>query len=147
MCFPQPAARDNSWNCKPLILPAFCHIIICNRVYEKSYPGCPRSYKINTKCLRRSALVFRRTKRLRRGSSGMRSLSLRTQGFVAGDKGKRGLSLSHCEHCGPEVRASAYGTPSLNTPCAPWCEKEDYWDLYYDIMEEVPESYAKHGIE
>ena len=28
-----------------------------------------------------------------------------------------------------------------------WCKTDDYWNLYYDIMEAVPESYAKHGVE
>lgn len=47
----------------------------------------------------------------------------------------------------PFVRASAYKDSVIEYTVRLWCKTEDYWDLYYDIMEAVPESYAKHGIE
>ena len=28
-----------------------------------------------------------------------------------------------------------------------WCNTEDYWELYSDIIEAVPEAYAAHGVE
>ncbi|MCI5866077.1 MAG: mechanosensitive ion channel [Cloacibacillus porcorum] len=47
----------------------------------------------------------------------------------------------------PFVRASAYKDSVIEYTVRVWCGTDDYWDLYYDIIEAVSESYARHGVE
>ena len=47
----------------------------------------------------------------------------------------------------PFVRVGAYKDSVIEYTVRLWCKTDDYWNLYYDIMEAVPESYAKHGVE
>ena len=46
----------------------------------------------------------------------------------------------------PFVRASAYKDSVIEYTVRVWCGTDDYWDLYYDIIEAVSESYARHGV-
>ena len=47
----------------------------------------------------------------------------------------------------PFVRASAYKDSVIEYTVRVWCGTDDYWDLYYDIIEAVSESYNRHGVE
>jgi len=37
----------------------------------------------------------------------------------------------------PLIRVSEHGDSSVNINCYVWCETKNYWDVYYDLMEEV----------
>ena len=47
----------------------------------------------------------------------------------------------------PFVRTSAYKDSSIEYTVRAWCATEDYWDVYNRLMEEVRESFARHGVE
>ncbi|MDO5116577.1 MAG: mechanosensitive ion channel family protein [Synergistaceae bacterium] len=47
----------------------------------------------------------------------------------------------------PFVRVSGYKDSVIEYSLRLWCKSEDYWNLYFDVMEAVPESYAKYGVE
>lgn len=44
----------------------------------------------------------------------------------------------------PFIRVSAY-KDNIEYTVRVWCKTEDYWNLYFDIIEAVPECYKKHG--
>lgn len=44
------------------------------------------------------------------------------------------------------VRVSAYNDCSVSYTCRVWCKCEDYWDVYYDMMEQVKVAFDKLGI-
>ena len=46
----------------------------------------------------------------------------------------------------PFVRVSGYGESCVNLITKTWCKTEDYWTVYYDIMENVREAYEANGI-
>lgn len=46
----------------------------------------------------------------------------------------------------PFIRVSGY-KEAVEYTVRVWCRTEDYWELYYDIMEAVPEAYAEYGAE
>ena len=46
----------------------------------------------------------------------------------------------------PFIRVSGY-KEAVEYTVRVWCRTEDYWDLYSDIMEAVPEAYAARGVE
>ena len=45
----------------------------------------------------------------------------------------------------PFVRVSGY-KESVEYTVRVWCRSEDYWELYSDIIEAVPQAYAAHGV-
>lgn len=47
----------------------------------------------------------------------------------------------------PFVRISAYRDSSIAYIVRVWCLTADYWDLYYDLLEKVKESFDRNGIE
>lgn len=47
----------------------------------------------------------------------------------------------------PFVRVSAYQDSSIQYTVRVWCATEDYWDLYYDLLEQVKEAFDQNGIE
>ncbi len=51
-----------------------------------------------------------------------------------------------CEPDEPFVRVSGYGESSVNLSTKTWCKTEDYWTLYYDIMENVREAFEQNDI-
>lgn len=47
----------------------------------------------------------------------------------------------------PFVRISAYNDSSISYLVRAWTTTEDYWDVYFDLLEKVRESYARNGVE
>lgn len=47
----------------------------------------------------------------------------------------------------PFVRVSAYKDSSIEYVLRVWCATEDYWDLYYDLLEQVKKAFDRAGIE
>lgn len=47
----------------------------------------------------------------------------------------------------PSVRVSKYGDSSIEYSVRAWCATEDYWTVYYDMLEQVKEAFDKSGIE
>lgn len=44
------------------------------------------------------------------------------------------------------VRISEYADSSINFTARVWVKKEDYWDVYFDVMEVLKEEYDKAGL-
>lgn len=47
----------------------------------------------------------------------------------------------------PFVRTTALGESSVNYTLRVWCAAEDYWGLYYDLLEQVRAAFDRAGIE
>ena len=47
----------------------------------------------------------------------------------------------------PAVYVSEYQSSSIEYLARLWTASEDYWDVYYSLIEEVRESFARHGVE
>lgn len=47
----------------------------------------------------------------------------------------------------PFVRVSAYKDSSIEYSIRVWCATADYWDLYYDLLEQVKRAFDQAGIE
>ena len=47
----------------------------------------------------------------------------------------------------PFVRVSAYLDSSVEYTVRVWCATQDYWDLYYDLLEQVKAAFDQAGIE
>lgn len=47
----------------------------------------------------------------------------------------------------PTVRLSAYNDSSIEYTIRVWTENAKYWDVHFDLMENIRESFAAHGIE
>lgn len=47
----------------------------------------------------------------------------------------------------PSVRVSKYGDSSIEYSVRVWCATEDYWTVYYDMLEQVKVAFDKSGIE
>lgn len=47
----------------------------------------------------------------------------------------------------PFVRVGAYQDSAIDYTVRVWCETPDYWDLYFDLLEQVKEAFDKNGIE
>ncbi|BEP30395.1 mechanosensitive ion channel family protein [Helicovermis profundi] len=46
----------------------------------------------------------------------------------------------------PFVRMSSHGESSIDFTLRVWCKSEDYWDIHFDLIEEVKEAFDKEGI-
>ena len=46
----------------------------------------------------------------------------------------------------PFVRVSAYQASSVEYNVRVWCATEDYWELYYDLLEQVRAAFDRNGI-
>ncbi len=46
----------------------------------------------------------------------------------------------------PFVRLSAFQDSCVQYTVRVWCETEDYWDLYYDLLEQVRDAFDAQGI-
>lgn len=46
----------------------------------------------------------------------------------------------------PFIRVCEYGASSINYTVRVWCKNEDYWDVYFDLLEAVPKFYEKYGV-
>ena len=47
----------------------------------------------------------------------------------------------------PFVRVSKYGDSSIEYTMRAWCATEDYWTVYYDMLEQVKAAFDKVGVE
>lgn len=47
----------------------------------------------------------------------------------------------------PFVRVSNYGDNAIEYTVRVWCATEDYWDLYFDLMEQVKAAFDQAGVE
>ena len=46
----------------------------------------------------------------------------------------------------PEVRIHEGGNGSIVVVVRPWCRKEDYWEVWFDVTEQVREAFIAEGI-
>ena len=47
----------------------------------------------------------------------------------------------------PFVRTTALGESSVSYTLRVWCATEDYWDLYYDLLEQIRAAFDREGVE
>lgn len=47
----------------------------------------------------------------------------------------------------PFVRLSAYKDSAIEYTVRAWCRGEDYWNVYFDLMEQAKQAFDKYGIE
>ena len=47
----------------------------------------------------------------------------------------------------PFIRVSAYGNSSIEYTLRCWCATGDYWEVYYDLLEQVKAAFDKAGVE
>ncbi len=47
----------------------------------------------------------------------------------------------------PSVRVSKYGESSIQYSMRVWCATQDYWTVYYDMLEQVKAAFDKAGVE
>ncbi len=47
----------------------------------------------------------------------------------------------------PFVRLSAHGESALTYTVRAWCKTENYWDVHFDLNEQVKEAFDKNGIQ
>lgn len=47
----------------------------------------------------------------------------------------------------PFARLSAYKDSSIDYTIRAWCLSEDYWTVYFDLLEQVKQAFDKYGIE
>lgn len=47
----------------------------------------------------------------------------------------------------PTVRVAKYGDSSIEYNMRVWCATGDYWDVYYDMLEQVKAAFDKAGVE
>ena len=47
----------------------------------------------------------------------------------------------------PAIYLNAYQSSSIEYVVRVWTRVEDYWDVYYEILERVRDSFARHGVE
>lgn len=47
----------------------------------------------------------------------------------------------------PFVRTSAYKDSSIEYTVRVWCANPDYWDVYYDLVEQVKQAFDREGIQ
>ena len=46
----------------------------------------------------------------------------------------------------PLIRVGEHAGSSVNINCYVWCNTENYWEVYYDLMEEVKLVFDREGI-
>lgn len=59
---------------------------------------------------------------------------------------KHALIIADDETKAPFARVSGYGESSVNITCRVWCKGSDYWEVYFDLMEQVKADFDKKGI-
>lgn len=47
----------------------------------------------------------------------------------------------------PTIRVSGYGDSAIEYVLRVWCDTGDYWDVYFDLMEQVKAAFDKAGVE
>ena len=47
----------------------------------------------------------------------------------------------------PAVRMLEHGESAIVLATRPWCKAEDYWDVYFDTIEQVRAAFIANGIE
>jgi small conductance mechanosensitive channel len=56
-------------------------------------------------------------------------------------------SFTITEPAEPFVRESAHNASSIDITARVWCKAENYWTLYFDLIEQVRVEFKKAGIE
>jgi small conductance mechanosensitive channel len=46
----------------------------------------------------------------------------------------------------PKIAVLEHADSSINIVCRPWVKADDYWDVYFDMMETVKKAFDKEGI-
>jgi small conductance mechanosensitive channel len=46
----------------------------------------------------------------------------------------------------PKIAVLEHADSSINIVCRPWVKADDYWDVYFDMMENVKKAFDKEGI-
>jgi small conductance mechanosensitive channel len=46
----------------------------------------------------------------------------------------------------PKIAVLEHGDSSINIVCRPWVKAADYWDVYFDMMENVKKAFDREGI-
>ena len=47
----------------------------------------------------------------------------------------------------PFIRVSGYGSSSVEYTLRCWCATGDYWDVYFDLLEQVKSAFDAAGVE
>lgn len=47
----------------------------------------------------------------------------------------------------PQIRVNGYGSSSVEYVVRVWCATADYWDVYFDLQEQVKAAFDKAGVE
>ena len=47
----------------------------------------------------------------------------------------------------PFARVSAYKDSAIEYTVRIWCRTEDYWNVYYDLLEEIKAGFERDGVE
>ena len=47
----------------------------------------------------------------------------------------------------PLIRVSGYGSSSIEYILRAWCATEDYWTVYFDLLEQVKAAFDRAGVE
>lgn len=68
----------------------------------------------------------------------------KVKGVIAEVVNSQALALKDPE---PFIRLFEHSDSALTYTVRVWCKNEDYWTLYYDILEGVNEAFDKNGIE
>ncbi len=50
------------------------------------------------------------------------------------------------ENCLPVVRLLRFNANDISYTVKVWCENAEYWDVYYDLMENIREAFIEYGI-
>jgi len=66
------------------------------------------------------------------------------KGCIARVVGEHPLTLPTPE---PLIRVSSYGSSSIEYVLRVWCATEDYWTVYFDLLEQVKAAFDKAGVE
>ncbi len=66
------------------------------------------------------------------------------KGCIARVVGEHPLTLPSPE---PLIRVNGYGSSSIEYVLRVWCATGDYWDVYFDLMEQVKGAFDKAGVE
>lgn len=54
--------------------------------------------------------------------------------------------LTLCEPEEPFVRVQSYGDSAVNLLVRVWCKTQDYWSVYFDLIEDIREAFDKNEI-
>ncbi len=65
---------------------------------------------------------------------------------ILGVVNKHSLIIKDDPEKAPFARVSGYGESSVAITCRVWCKGNDYWNVYFDLMEQVKADFDRKGI-